>query len=106
ILRAVVFDFDGVLADSEPLHFRALRDCLLAEGIAIDEEEYLRAYLAYDDRGAVRIALERHGLPFDAARVEAAARRKAELFESFLQDVPFLPGARELVLELARAFPL
>lgn len=106
ILRAIVFDFDGVLADSEPLHFRALRDCLVAEGIAIDEEEYVRTYLAYDDRGAVRIALERHGLPFDAARVEAAARRKAELFEVFLRDVPFLPGARELVLELARSFPL
>jgi beta-phosphoglucomutase len=105
-LRAIVFDFDGVLADSEPLHFRALRDCLLAYGIAIDEEEYLRTYLAYDDRGALRIAFERHGLACDTARVEAAARRKAELFDALIRNVPFLPGARELVLGLAREYPL
>jgi len=105
-MRAVLFDFDGVLVDSEPLHFRAMREALLAEGFTIAEEEYWRHLLAHDDRTAIRIALERHGVAHDGARVEAVTRRKAEAFERVLADVPFLPGARELVLALSREVPL
>jgi beta-phosphoglucomutase-like phosphatase (HAD superfamily) len=60
-MRAVLFDFDGVLVNSEPLHFEALRDCLRPEGIEIELGEYLQQYLAYDDWGAIRRAMERHG---------------------------------------------
>jgi HAD superfamily hydrolase (TIGR01509 family) len=105
-MRAVVFDFDGVLVDSERLHFRAQRQALLAEGIAIDKDEYYRHYLAYDDRGALRIALERHGQTADPARVEALAQRKARIFADLLPEVPFFPGVRELVRDLAGEVPL
>lgn len=96
-MLAVVFDFDGVLVNSE---------CLLPEGIAIGEEEYLRDYLAYDDREAIRIALERRGSSWDAERVDAIAQRKATLFEALIREVPFFPGARELATCLARDVPL
>jgi beta-phosphoglucomutase-like phosphatase (HAD superfamily) len=105
-LRAVIFDFDGVLVNSEPLHFRALRESLLPEGIAIDEEEYAREYLAYDDRRAVRIALEYHGRPADAPHVAPIAERKAAIFDRMLADIPFFPGALELLRTLAAEFPL
>ena len=105
-MRAVLFDFDGVLVDSEPLHYRALRECLLPEGIQISEDEYAGSYLAYDDAEAIRVALERHGHPFDGARVRRIAERKASLFDELLDHVPFFPGAAELVRELAREVPL
>jgi len=105
-MRAVVFDFDGVLVDSEGLHFRAQRQALLGEGIAIDKDEYYRHYLAYDDRGALRIALERHGQAADPARVEALAQRKARIFADLVPEIPFFPGVRELVRDLAREVPL
>jgi HAD superfamily hydrolase (TIGR01509 family) len=105
-MRAVLFDFDGVLVDSEPLHFRAMRHALEAEGFTIGEEEYWRHLLAHDDRTAIRIALERHGVAFDGARIDAVTRRKAEAYERVLADIPFLPGARELVLALSREVPL
>ena len=70
-LRAAVFDFDGVLVDSEPLHFRSLRDALRPEGVEITEEDYLQRLLAYDDREAIRIALEHHGEGSDPARLTA-----------------------------------
>ena len=105
-MRAVLFDFDGVLVDSEPLHFRAMREALVAEGFTIGQEEYWRHLLAHDDRTAIRIALERHGAAFDGERIEAVTRRKAEAFARVLADVPFLPGARELVLALSRELPL
>jgi beta-phosphoglucomutase-like phosphatase (HAD superfamily) len=105
-VRAAIFDFDGVIANSEPLHFSALRDALLADGIRITEEEYYRLYLAYDDRGAIRLALEHHTSPRDPDRVEVIARRKAQIFEERLPTIPFFPGVPELVRGLAEEMPL
>jgi len=105
-MRAVIFDFDGVLVDSEGLHFRAQRDALLTAGVAIEKDEYYRHYLAFDDRGAIRIALERHGQPSDRDRVEALAQIKARRYADLLPEVPFFAGARELVRALAPRHPL
>ncbi len=105
-MRGVLFDFDGVLVDSEPLHFGALRDALAPEGIRIDEDEYRRRYLAYDDHGSIRRALDEHGLDASAARVERIVARKAAAFEALIPSVPFFPGARELVRALAREVPV
>jgi beta-phosphoglucomutase len=103
---AVVFDFDGVLVNSEPLHYRALRESLQQEGIAITESEYASHYLAYSDRETVRIAHEIHGRPIDLARVDAVAERKAAIFDRLMAEVPFFPGARELVRALAAEAPV
>jgi beta-phosphoglucomutase len=101
VLQAVVFDFDGVLVDSEPLHFRTLRASLDAEGVEITREEYLRFYLAHPDRDSIRLALERHGRAKSAEQVERVCEKKAALFEEGLPQVTFFPGAQELVLQLA-----
>jgi HAD superfamily hydrolase (TIGR01509 family) len=105
-MRAVLFDFDGVLVDSEPLHFQALRDALLPEAIVIDEEVYAREYLAQDDRGAIRTALAKNGRACDLARMGAIQERKARCFETLMPRVSFFPGARELVRALEREVPL
>jgi beta-phosphoglucomutase len=105
-MRAVIFDFDGVLVDSEPSHYRALRDALAEEGIVIDTDEYARHYLAYTDRECIRVAFERHGHAYEAERVERTALRKAALFDALLAEVPFFDGARDLVAELGRSRPL
>ena len=49
MIRAVVFDFDGVIANTEPLHFQALRDVLAQQAVALTEAEYYDRYLGYDD---------------------------------------------------------
>jgi len=105
-LRAAVFDFDGVIVDSEPLHYRALRDALRPEGVAIDEEEYRRIYLAYDDREAIRKALEHHGEPPDPERMKRVEARKVARFADMIPEIPVFPGARDLVFGLAEEVPL
>jgi len=105
-LRAAVFDFDGVIVDSEPLHYRALRAALLPEGVEITEEEYLRIYLAYDDRGAIEKALQHHGEPADPERVDRIEARKVESFAELIPGIPVFEGAREVVRALAAEVPL
>jgi beta-phosphoglucomutase len=105
-MRAALFDFDGVLVDSEPLHMGALRDALAPEGIPIDEGEYRRTYLGYDDRGSIRVALESNGIGWSPERMERILARKAAAFEALIPSVPFFPGARELVRGLAREIPV
>ncbi|MCU0243071.1 MAG: HAD family phosphatase, partial [Vicinamibacteria bacterium] len=62
--------------------------------------------LAYDDREAARIALERRGIAVDAERVLRVATLKAERFEALIPSVPFFPGARELITSLAKTYQL
>jgi HAD superfamily hydrolase (TIGR01509 family) len=105
-MRAAIFDFDGVLVNSEPLHFRSLRASLEPEGIRIEEPEYFATYLAYDDRRAIRLACEQHGLALDLERLDRIAERKARAFEEMLPEAPFFPGSRELVRSLSRSVPV
>src|SRR6185295_16394270 len=105
-LRAAVFDFDGVIVDSEPLHFRSLQDALLSEGVRITREEYWGHLLAYDDRGSIRHAFERHGEPLDPARLGRVEQRKVERFAELIPEIGVFPGARELVGALAGSLPL
>jgi len=105
-LRAAVFDFDGVLVDSEPLHYRSLRDALRPEGLEISEEEYLQIYLAYDDREAIRLALEIHGEDTAPARRERIEARKIDLFARMIPEIPVFDGARDLVRALEQDMPL
>jgi beta-phosphoglucomutase-like phosphatase (HAD superfamily) len=105
-LRAAVFDFDGVIVDSEPLHFGALRDALLEEGVAITREEYWGIYLAYDDRNAIRLALEHHGQPAPGERLDRIEERKVARFAALIPGVPVFEGARELVCAVAAEVPV
>jgi beta-phosphoglucomutase len=104
MLRGVIFDFDGVLVDSERAHFEGIR-LVLAEdaGIAITFNEYAEQYLAYDDHGGMKRALERHGHEASRDRVHQLATRKKAVFAGLLPRIALLPGAKELILALQAA---
>jgi HAD superfamily hydrolase (TIGR01509 family) len=107
LLRAVVFDFDGVIANSEPFHFRAYRDVLAQEGVALTEPEYYARYLGYDDVGAFSALAADRGARWDERRVADLVRRKASRMEELERDQSVLfPGAEAAVRRLAAAWPL
>lgn len=106
-LRAIVFDFDGVIANSEPLHFRAFRDVLSVHGIDLTERDYYTRYLGFDDAGAFRaIAIDR-GRTWSDADITALTARKAVRMEALEKDSSVLfPGAAAAVRRAAAAVPL
>lgn len=107
MIRAVVFDFDGVIANSEPLHFRAYRDVLTERGLTLTERDYYDRYLGYDDIGAFRAIAGDNGTRFTDADIAELVARKAVRLEALekAQSVLF-PGAREAILRMAGAFPV
>ncbi len=61
MIRAMIFDFNGVLVDDEQVHFALFREILAQEGIALSERQYHERYLGYDDRGCFEVVLRRGG---------------------------------------------
>lgn len=105
-LGAIIFDFNGVLVDDEPLHFVLVQRVLAEEGVSLSREEYYARYLPYPDKVIFPIVMRDKGIPFDAAQIERLAERKARYYGEHADGVVFFPGAREFVLEAARRFPL
>jgi beta-phosphoglucomutase len=104
---AVVFDFDGVLADSEPLHLRVYQELLAAEDIALSPAEYYSRYLGFDDAGVFEALARDKGLRIDGGRLDALIARKAELFQrrATAQHVLF-PGAAASVQAISAHCPV
>ena len=58
MLQAVIFDFDGVIVNSEPLHHALFNRVLAEVSIEIPREEYKKEFIGFDDRDALRYALK------------------------------------------------
>jgi HAD superfamily hydrolase (TIGR01509 family) len=105
---AVVFDFDGVLVDSEPLHYRAFSDVLKPLGMSFTWAEYVERFIGFDDRDTFREAFARAGRALDADALRRLVHRKAEAFAREVRSggaAPY-PGAAALIDGLRPAVPL
>jgi beta-phosphoglucomutase len=107
MVRAVVFDFDGVIANSEPLHFQAFRDVLAGEHIILTEAEYYERFLGYNDDRAFREIGRDHGRDWADQDIADLTARKAVVTADLEQRGSLLfPGVRQLIEQLATACPL
>src|SRR5437660_10555814 len=98
MLQAIVFDFDGVIADSEPLHLRAYQTILAREGIELTHDDYYGRYLGFDDSGLFRALANDRGLEITDDRVDGWIDAKSAIIEELLSGEPVLrPGAAECV---------
>jgi 2-phosphoglycolate phosphatase len=94
---AVIFDLDGVLVDSEPLHLRATQAALGARGPSFTERDN-RAFIGATDADLMRVLRILFDLPDStAALVEAKTRHLLARLRSEGRPLPGVPGVpREL----------
>ncbi|HXV68612.1 MAG TPA: HAD family phosphatase [Nitrospira sp.] len=106
-MRAVIFDFDGVIADTEPLHFEGLRRTLADIGITLTEADYYADYLGFDDRGCILEALRINRRPATGPLVQDLMRKKAVAYMASVKEhLVIFPGVREFVGEAAAVYPI
>ena len=107
-LQAIVLDFDGVIADTEPLHFRVFREVLLDRlEVDLTAEDYYARYLGYDDAGAFEAIAAGRTVELGQADLAALVAEKARRFDASLADADVLfPGAADAVRRLAATVPL
>ena len=107
MLKAIVFDFDGVVVDSEPVHYRAFMELGKGLGVAFDYQHYLQHYIGFDDRDAIRAMLVKAGMPTEDGHLAELCRQKQAVFEKLIgQGAAAIPGAVELIDEAYGQLPI
>ncbi len=98
-LKAVLFDHDGTLVDSEKVHFCFWREALARHGAALEETEFRRHFVGVPGKYATVGAVQRHGLQVTAADLTL---QKNALCDAYLasQAFPLMPGVPEAVAAL------
>lgn len=100
MLKAIIFDFDGVLADTEPIHYRAFLQTAKPLGITFDYDGYLQDYVGFDDRDAYRAMLANHGHAADESHVARLCREKGLAFGQIVaQGIEPFAGMMEFIAE-------
>jgi beta-phosphoglucomutase len=98
-VRAVFFDFDGVLIDSEPIHYAAWIAALKPLGVSISEELYLERFTGIEDRAAIAWLASAQEPPRSFDELWATFPRKQKIFLDRILAEPRMPRDTCRVLE-------
>ncbi len=98
MLRAVIFDFDGVIADSEGLHLCAFNQVLGQYGVEITTKDYYKDYLGLIDIDCFRLVAERNRLGPDRQGIENLVKEKNQIFERLAKaEGRIIEGVRDFL---------
>ncbi len=108
--RAVIFDFNGVIINDEPLHLELLRRTIIEEGMTFVESDYFEKYLGCDDRRCFQRALTDHGrleAAADTTYIQSLITRKTGYYQESVRSQNLLfPGIAGLIERLGASCPL
>lgn len=102
---AVLFDFDGVLVDTERLHYDSFQDILVPDGLGYDWDTYIAEYIGFDDRDGFRHRYAQAGLPCPPSLLASLIQRKGDAFLARVQGpgLVLLPGVAALMTACEQA---
>jgi HAD superfamily hydrolase (TIGR01509 family) len=107
MIRAIIFDLDGTIADTEPLHYEAFAQVLRGEGIQLTLKDYSERLIGYDDRGCFETVLRENSRAVNDEVIRRLINQKAGVYGAMIaeRDVIY-PGAAAFVRQCAERFPL
>ncbi len=107
-MDAMIFDFDGVIVDSEPVHLACFQRVLRSAGLELSQDDYYARYLGYDDHDCLEAVARDAGVAMDEGRIASLTAEKTVLVQrAFAESIEALPGAVELIRAAhAAAVPL
>jgi len=107
MIRALIFDFNGVLADDDPIHKCAFQRVAAEEGLQFTEQEYLEQYLHLSDWDCFKLLFSKHSKALPAEYLDDLIRRKSVYYFQAIAEKPVLfEGAVEAIRTASRRFPL
>lgn len=102
MLRAVIFDFDGVITDTDVLHFRAFNEVLASYGIKFTLRDYYREWLGLNDLDLFKMLVSKGQLKVDLQDIDGLIKKKNHLFEELAKtEGRIIDGVRDF-LDLLR----
>ncbi|HMP74430.1 MAG TPA: HAD family phosphatase [Kiritimatiellia bacterium] len=108
MIRALIFDFDGIIVNTEPLHHRAFQKIFAPLGLDVSWDEYLSDYIGFDDRDAVRERFRSAGRELDADTHSRLIADKAKAFLEVIEEAPAadFPGVVDLIRAASKRLPV
>jgi beta-phosphoglucomutase len=106
MIKAILFDFNGVIIDDEPLQMKAYQEIMGKEGIALTEEDYYSC-LGMDDKTFVAEAYRRADKEPETNKVlELTLAKTAKWREMIADELPIFPGMVDFIKKMAKDFAL
>lgn len=106
MIKAILFDFNGVIINDEPLQMKAYQDVLSGEGITLTEDDYY-ASLGMDDVTFIRAAYKRAGKELEDEVFQRVLERKIQAHRELIEDeLPLFPGAVNFIKQARHHFTL
>ncbi|NIP29836.1 MAG: HAD-IA family hydrolase, partial [Candidatus Dadabacteria bacterium] len=107
MIKAVIFDFDGVIADTEHIHFEAFKNVLNMQKYDITESEYYSEYLAYDDKTFFSKYYENNGYKLDSKLLNRLVKKKSQEYDALIEDnIRVYPGIVDFIKLLSGRYTL
>ena len=101
MLQAVIFDFDGVITDSEILHLRSFNNVLGQYGIEITRKDYYKKYLGLNDLDCFGQLRAEGKLNLDDEGIENLIKQKNDDFEKLARtEGSLIPGVKDFLGKL------
>ena len=106
MIKAILFDFNGVIINDEPLQMKAYQEVLAQYDIPLSEAEYYNS-LGMDDRTFIHTAFERSKKTLTDEIMMAVCKVKGEVHRGLLtDDLPLFPGIVTFLKAASRCYEL
>ncbi len=106
-LKAVLFDFNGIIINDEPIHEKLIEQLLIEENLLIRSGEFRQFCLGRSDRACLKDILAQRGRYVAEGYIDQLLKRKAEAYIQkldALETLPIYADTQELILKMSQSY--